>query len=147
MSDPFAEPPGATPADYDIQPRRWGVEPKPCELVGKPKRKKVDLSPMQRRWFESGGWTYARVEHANAFGAVTVDLWGFADWLAVRGDETLLVQTTTHSHAAARLRKSQAIPELAAWLGGGGRRFVVHGWHQPGGPGTRWELIEREVTP
>lgn len=144
-ADPFAATPDATPADFETR-RKWGVEPERCDLVGKRKRKKTDLNPHQRRWFERNGYTYARVEHTNAYGSVTVDLWSFGDYLAVRGDETLIVQTCPHSAAATREAKARKAPELAAWLAGRDRRFQVHGWRQPGGAGTRWEVVIREVT-
>ena len=110
--DPFADTPDAVRAGLEIRRPFVRVE-KTCELVGKPKRKKTDFGPMQRRWFEQNGYTYARVEHANAYGSVTVDLWGFGDYLACRPGEILLVQVTDHTDAAKRVTKARSKPELA----------------------------------
>lgn len=145
MVDPFADTPGATKADFNVKPPRRTATEKPCDWSSKPAPKKADLDARQRDWFERGGWTYARVETYNAYTGRKSDLWTFGDWLAVRGDETLLVQTCAHGDASKREKKARATPELAKWLAGGNRRFVVHGWRQPGGPGTRWEVVEREV--
>jgi hypothetical protein len=146
--DPFADTPDATISDCPTPRRRW-IEKPTCELVAKgglaPKPKKTDFNPMQRRWFERHGYTYARVEHANAFGAVNVDLWGFADYLAVKPGDILLVQVTSMSNAAARERKIRSAPEFAKWIEAGGR-VEVHAWKQPGGPGSKWELVVRPVT-
>jgi hypothetical protein len=75
---------------------------------------------------------------------VNVDLWGFADYLAVRPGEILLVQTCRHSDASTREKKARNKPELRAWLEAGGR-FEVHGWRQPDGQGTRWENVIRRI--
>jgi hypothetical protein len=148
VADPFDDTPEAVREDLEIRSGRGWVanrKERTCELVGKPpKAKKVDFSPMQRRWFEAGGYLFARVEHANPWGAVTVDLWGFADWLAVKPGEILLVQTCRASDASTRERKARSKPELLAWLAAGGR-YQIHGWRQPDGPGTRWECVVREV--
>lgn len=146
MTNPFALDPDATRADCEVRGRHARV----VETVGlgngfKPKRKKTDLSPLQRRWFTANGYTFARVEHANAWGAVTVDLFGFGDWLACKpGEGILLVQTCAHGDASKRERKARSKPELAVWLAAGGK-FRIHGWIQRGGTGSRWELIEREI--
>lgn len=150
--DPFASAADATRDDCETRPRTWGV-PEPPEVRGaewvakktKARRKRVDLNPQQRKWFEANGWTYVRVEKPNAFGAVTVDLWA-SDYLAAKpGEGLMLVQVTDSTHAAARLRKARAVPELAVWLQAGGC-FEVHSWKQSGGPGTRWEMERRPIT-
>jgi len=142
--DPFAGP-GAQASDFDVRASRLAVR-ETCDLVGKkPRKKPADLNPLERRWFEEHGWTFERCEHKGAFDGRKHDLWTFGDWLAVRGDETLIVQTCRKHDMNNRENKARAVPELAAWLSGGGRRFVIHGWHQPGGKGRRWELVEREV--
>lgn len=150
MTDPFATDPDATREECPVSTRRWKAK----ETVGlgdlKPKRKKTDFSPMQRRWFTANGWTFARVEHPNAWGAVTVDLWGFGDWLACKeGEGIVLVQTCSlREHGgdvSTRIRKARSKPELAKWLEAGGR-FQVHAWHQPRGAGSRWEVKVEEIT-
>lgn len=136
----------ATGAEIALRDRAWAKQPeKGCGLgTLEQKKKRANLNPRQQEWFARNGYTFARVEHANAWGAVTVDLWGFADYLAVRPGEILLVQVTTLANAAAREKKARGKPELRAWLKAGGR-FQVHAWRQPGGPGTRWENVVREV--
>lgn len=146
IDDPFATIPDADPDQ--IETRAPFLErDNTCGLVGKPRSKRTDLNPLQRRWFEREGYTYARVEHANAFGGVNVDLWGFADYLACKpGEGIVLIQTTDITSASKREKKARSKPELWVWLAAGGR-FQVHAWKQPGGPGSRWEMVVREVTP
>lgn len=145
--DPFAALPDAQRSDFNIRTRAWAKPEKTCDLTGKaPKRKRVDLNPKQREWFTKNGWTFARVEAQNAWGGMTSDLWGVADYLACRPpSEIVLVQVTTATNAAARERKARKCPELQVWLAAGGR-FEVHAWSQPGGPNTRWEMAIRPVT-
>lgn len=145
-TDPFAGVPDVDPASIEVRRRAFERPEKTCGLVGKAKKRKADLNPLQRRWFEREGWVYARVETANAWGGMTSDLWGFADYLAANPErrEILLVQVTTAHNANARIAKAQKAPELGAWLAAGGR-FQVHAWSQPGGAGTRWEMRVREV--
>lgn len=144
--DPFSLTPDCTPSDCEIKTRGRKVEAPTCGPFSKPKRKKVDFSPRQRDWFTKHGYTFERVERPNPWGAVTVDLMGFGDWLAFKpGEGILIVQTCRHSDASTRLKKAQSKPELAVWLKSGGR-FAVHGWRQVGGVGSRWEVIVREVT-
>ena len=142
---PFDDIPEANPADLDIRRRAFKKPEQGCEMAPKAKRKKVDLNPTERRWLEREGYTFARVETANAWGGMVCDLWGFADYLACRPGEILLIQVTTDGHAPERERKARRAPQLRAWLAAGGR-FQVHGWTQPGGIGTRWEIVIRETT-
>ena len=147
---PFGDTPDAVREDCEIRGRAWAKPEKLCDVASKPKRKKVNLNPQQRGWFEKNGWTYARVEHANAFGAVNQDLWGFADYLACRPGEIVLVQVTVDTKrgggaAAAHERKIRAAPEFPVWLSAGGR-VEVHCWEQPGGPRTKWVMRIRQVT-
>lgn len=79
-------------------------------------------------------------------GQVRKDLFGILDLVAIRGTETLGVQTTTRGEAPKRLRKilaSEYLPSLRA----AGWQIVVHGWHQPRGPRTRWVCEESFVDP
>jgi hypothetical protein len=69
------------------------------------------------------------------------DLFGFIDVVAIKPGEIIGVQVTTSSNLAARLRKSQALPNLAAWLAAGGK-FQAHGWAKRGG---RWHCRVVEV--
>jgi hypothetical protein len=137
--EPFSDTPDATAADCEIRRRAFNRPEATCDVASKPRKKKVDLNPLQRRWFEASGYTFARVEHANAFGGMTVDLWGCWDYLAVHPDRAgvLFVQVTTLHNLGARLRKIQKAPETAVLLAAG-NRAVIHAWHQPGGAGSKW---------
>ena len=142
--DPFDTVAAPTAADFPPTRRAWQRPVETCGLVGKPKRRKVDLNPHARRWFEREGYVYARVEGANAWAGRTKDLWGFGDYLCCRKGEIILVQVTTVAHAAEREHKARKCPELAAWLAAGGR-FQIHAWRQRGGKGSKWEVEVREV--
>lgn len=65
------------------------------------------------------------------------DLFGVADVFAVHPRDGLFlqVQATTADHAADRLKRCRARPELRLWLRAGGR-FEVWGWQQSG---PRWQ--------
>jgi hypothetical protein len=157
--DPFASIPAGNAATCEVRPRTWGVAEKPCELVSKDaprskydggepapkKRKRVDLNRQQREWLEKHGYRYERVERPNAYGRVTVDMFGFADYIAFRKGEFLLVQTTTAAHAAERIRKIKRIEMAARWLECGGK-IEVHSWSQPEGPGSKWQNTVRPIT-
>jgi hypothetical protein len=146
MSDPFASIPAAQREDCELRTRAFAKPEERCGFGGKVKRKKVDLNPRQRAWFEKHGWTYERVEHSNAWGGMTKDLWGVGDYLACHPEHGIvLVQVTTGANAAARIKKAQNTPELTAWFASGGK-FQVHAWKQVGGKGSRWEMEVREVT-
>jgi hypothetical protein len=104
------------------------------------------MSPTARslQYLRKLGYLPAVVERWVPKADVRVDLWHFADVLAVHPRDRLflLVQVTTAAHVSHRLAKAKRRPELAAWLRAGGR-FEVHGWRQAGG---RWELRRVEVT-
>lgn len=77
-------------------------------------------------------------------GQVRRDLFGVLDLVALRDGVTLGIQTTTRGEMGKRARKIAA-SETTPALHAAGWRLVVHGWYQPRGPRTRWELEELEV--
>jgi hypothetical protein len=148
VPDPFEASPPATREDCEIRQRAWNRPEKTCELVGKPKPKKADLNARERRWFEREGYLFEKVEKANPWGGVTQDLWKCFDYIAVRSDVTgvLFVQVTDKGDLSKRRRKilaAEATPVLLA----AGNRIQIHAWHQPQGPGKRWEVKIEEITP
>ena len=87
------------------------------------------MSPTQRslKHLRDQGYRVAIVEHWNAHARIRQDLFGFIDLLAIRGSETLAVQTTSRGNVSARVQKiadSEAVIDVrrAGW------RIVVHGW-------------------
>jgi hypothetical protein len=147
-TDPFAAIPDADPATVEVRQRAFAKPEKTVDLFGKTKKlKKVDLNPLQRRWFERNGYLAERTEHHDAWKGRTQDLWGCFDYVAVRADQagTLYVQVTDGKDAGRRLRKIVAA-EVTPVLLAAGNRVEIHVWYQRGGPGTRWEMRVREVT-
>jgi hypothetical protein len=71
------------------------------------------------------------------------DLFGFGDVLAVHRvvSGVLLVQATTLSNLAARMKKARSKPELAVWLRAG-QRFEAWGWYRRAG---KWHVKRVEV--
>jgi hypothetical protein len=138
--DPFASTPSANPAECVVKQKTVAqqefVDPLGGSLAEKPK--KVNLNPFQVKWFIRQGYLHENVERKNHYGGVKNDLYGFGDFLAVRGGDTLLVQTTSASNAAARLKKAEALPALKEWLSGP-RRFEVHSWSKQG----RFWIVKR----
>jgi len=69
------------------------------------------------------------VEKWNPHARIRQDLFGFADLLALRGTEIMLVQVTSGSNVAARVRKiteHENLPRVRE----ANMRVVVHGWRK-----------------
>lgn len=109
------------------------------------------MSPTQRskKLLEDAGWFVVITEKWNPWTKIRQDLFGWMDLLAIKGDETLGVQTTTASHISARVAKIKSIPASALWLASPTRRIVVHGWAKQGPRGKRkkWTCKVIEVSP
>lgn len=65
-----------------------------------------------------------------AKGGIRIDLYGYIDLLAIRGEVTLGVQTTSGSGVSARIKKILEHENLTPWLDGGTRTLEVHGWRK-----------------
>ena len=106
------------------------------------------MSPMQRsiKKLRADGYLVAITERFNHFSKTRQDLFGFIDLLAIRGNETLAVQTTSGDHVSDRIAKITSLQAAAIWLNHH-RRIVVHGWRKVGARGKRkvWECREVEV--
>lgn len=95
-------------------------------------------SPTQlsKRHLEAQGYKVWITEHWNSFARIRQDLFGFIDLLALRGDETLAVQTTSYSNVSARVRKIADHENVSA-VRDAGWSISVHGWHKVG---SRWQV-------
>jgi len=104
------------------------------------------MSPTQRSIakLKADGWLVAIVEKFNPFVKVRQDLFGFADLLAIKGDVSLYVQTTSGSNVSAHVTKIKEHPNAAIILASPTRQIVVHGWAKRGPRGKRklWECRE-----
>lgn len=69
------------------------------------------------------------VEHWNAFAHRREDLFGLFDILAVKGRETIAVQTTSYSHVSEHVDKMTEHENLGA-IRDAGWTILVHGWKQ-----------------
>ncbi len=92
------------------------------------------------RHLREQGWTAEVVEHWIPGANIRRDLYGFVDVLAVRGPDTLAVQTTSHTNVSARIRKIADSPTIAA-VREAGWCVHVHGWRKVKG---RWLLWRDE---
>lgn len=102
-------------------------------------------SPTQRSkaYLEKQGYRVAITERWNPHARIRQDLFGVVDMIALRGSETLAVQTTSGSNVSARVQKiadAEATPDIRA----AGWRFVVHGWRKAAN--GRWTLREVDVS-
>jgi hypothetical protein len=70
------------------------------------------------------------------------DLFGFGDVLAVGEREVVMVQATSASNAASRIRKITEHENLGA-VRKGGIRILVHAWKKVG---SRWQLWEVDLS-
>ncbi len=103
------------------------------------------MSPTQRTLakLRKEGWLCAVVEKRNPVTKITNDLFGFIDILAIRGDETLAVQTTSGSNVSARVKKI-AESEHVGRVREAGWGIHVHGWAKRAN--GRWECREVDVS-
>jgi hypothetical protein len=97
------------------------------------------MTPTQRslRLLRAAGYFAAKTEHWDNFAKVRKDLLGFGDILAIKPDETLLVQTTTGANMSHRIAKIRNLPAAALWLQSSNRRIAVHGWRKASARGER----------
>ncbi len=86
------------------------------------------------------GYTAEVVETWNSFTRTRHDLFGFIDVIAVKGSETLAVQTTSATNVSSRVRKIGDSPNIG-FIREAGWGIVVHGWAKKS---NRWTLT-REV--
>jgi hypothetical protein len=95
-------------------------------------------SPTQlsKKHLEAQGYTVAITEHWNSFARIRQDLFGFIDILALRGDETLAVQTTSKSNISSRVKKIADNEHVGA-VRDAGWIIHCHGWYKENG---RWKL-------
>jgi len=103
------------------------------------------VTPTQRTLAElrKRGYTAAVVEKWNPHARIRQDLFGFIDVLALRGAETLAVQTTSASNMSARVRKIADADAISA-VRDAGWSIVVHGWRK--NSKGRWVLREVDVS-
>lgn len=80
-------------------------------------------------WLRKEGYTAAVVEKWNCHTRIRQDLFGFADVLAFRQGEWLLVQATSGSNTSSRVAKITANDTAKVWIDSGGRILVV-GWRE-----------------
>jgi len=103
----------------------------------------VPISPTQLtlRHLRAEGWPLVEiVEHWNPHAHIRQDLFGFGDVIALRRDETLLIQATSAANVSSRVHKIADSPNVAA-VREAGWRIVVYGWAKRSG---RW-VLAREV--
>lgn len=88
-------------------------------------------SPTQRSLalLRERGYVAEVVERWNPFARVRHDLFGFADIIAIKPGDRLLVQTTSGSNVAARIAKI-GDNELAQVAREAGFGIHVHGWRK-----------------
>lgn len=92
------------------------------------------MSPTQRTLVElrKQGYLAEVVERFNHHTMRRHDLYGIGDIIAVDCNGSLLVQCTSGSNGAARVKKAIAEcgPNLRAWLAHPSRRMEVHAWRK-----------------
>lgn len=100
-------------------------------------------------WLRKNGYTAGVVERRNPkLRHVTHDYLGIIDVIAVRENETIGVQATSHNggNVSARVEKILAAENAPHWLKAGNRLLVV-GWSKKGKRGQRktWQPTLREI--
>ncbi len=118
------------------------------------------------RYCRKLGWLPAVVERRLPRGFTTVDLYGFADVVAVGDDRlgVLFIQCTSKGNIASRIKKITSdtrrklnkqtgqietvpndIKANALRVLASGNRIEVWGWYQKGGKGSRWQVQRVEI--
>lgn len=94
------------------------------------------------------GYLVGKVEKWIPQARRRVDLFGFADLIAVGDDHDVLVQVSTTSNQAARVKKIWKSEHALEWLIRNDRhRIWVHGWKlSTVGKLKRWKLTETGIT-
>lgn len=85
----------------------------------------------------------AVTEKWNPHARLRQDLFGFVDILALRGEETIAVQSTSWGNVSSRATKIAESPLVAAVRQAGWSIFI-HGWRM--GKNGRYELKEINVS-
>ena len=103
------------------------------------------MTPTQRtlKYLRDQGYTAAVVEKWNPHARIRQDLFGFIDVLAIRGEETLAVQTTSSGNVSSRVKKIADAEDISA-VRKAGWSVVVHGWRK--NSKGRWVLREVDVS-
>lgn len=103
------------------------------------------MSPTQRtlKHLRDQGYTCWVVEYYNYFSKKRVDLFGIWDIIAIRKDETVVVQTTASSGVSARIKKISE-SEHIGMCRDAGWKCVVHGWRK--NAAGKWVLREVDVS-
>ncbi len=89
------------------------------------------------------GYTVQVVEYWNSFARIRIDLFGFIDIIALKGKETLAVQTTSASNMSARCKKIADHENVGA-VREAGWTIHVHGWHQD--DKRKWHCKVKDVS-
>ena len=84
------------------------------------------------------------VEKWNSFVKIRQDLFGIIDILALRGNETIAVQSTSWGNTKSRIDKMSESPNIAA-IRKAGWKILVHGWKK-NTKTNRYELKEIDIS-
>lgn len=92
----------------------------------------VSVSPTQLSldYLRADGWLVEVVERWIPSARTRRDLFGFLDLVALRGDVTLGIQTTSRTNVSEHLRKIADAPALGT-VREAGWTLHVHGWDWP----------------
>jgi hypothetical protein len=89
------------------------------------------------------GYTCWITEHWNNWSKTRQDLFGFIDIIALKGKETLAVQTTSATNMSARCKKIADHENVGA-VREAGWTIHVHGWHQD--EKRKWHCKVKDVS-
>jgi hypothetical protein len=99
-------------------------------------------------WLKQEGWTYASVERRIPGKFVTIDAFGFLDYIALKTGQNgvLGLQFTSGSNHASRVEKILLEPRARLWLDCSNRIWVMS-WSKAGPRGSRklWKPRIQEI--
>ena len=100
------------------------------------RKKPANLNQQTRKRLEEDGYLVENVEKYNTFSRKKNDLWGFIDFLAIRRDEVLAIQTTSKGNMSSR-RKKIAEHENVGKVREAGIRIELWGFYKES---NRWKV-------
>lgn len=97
-----------------------------------------------KQYLESQGYVVEKTERWNAFSRTRNDLFGFGDYLAIKPNEIVAVQSTSTSNFSARKKKILGLPSSSQWLAAGGKILLI-GWSK--NKSNRYEIKTEWIRP
>lgn len=97
------------------------------------------FGPKVIKIFQNANYKIGRTEYWSGFGNARIDLFGFADFVAIRSDipGVTAIQVTSADNISHHINKYLKNEFVRVWLQAGNRFWIIGWYYVPGGR-TRW---------